>query len=145
MDDEKTFIYATAFNSILKKFIKFACDKSIVLKTNRIKQRVSLLINDAPLMAIEKAGPYILKYAENIKSRDEKFFMTVKFEEDSFDEDDDMDFRKNVIALVDQIRKIYSKCSLGEKNYLNDLADDLLIAYCSFEHHNRQKENVKKE
>jgi hypothetical protein len=140
MEDEKVFVHTTAFNSVLKKFIRFACDKSVALKTNRIKQRVSLLINDAPLLVLEKAGPYILKYADNIKARDEQFYMTVDVTE-HFDETDGEDLQKNVIALVNEARKIYStKCNEEEKEYLNDLADDLLISYCSYMYYIRQKE-----
>ena len=137
MEDDMVFAYTTAFNSVLKKFIKFACEKSIALKSNRLKERISLLINEAPLAVMEKSGPYILKYADNIKARDEKFYMTASFDEHFAD--DEPDLRKNIIALINKMRNIYKKCNIKEKDYLNDLADDMLIAYCSYLHHQRLK------
>jgi hypothetical protein len=138
MNDDKKFAYTTTFNSILKRFIKFACNKSIALKTNRVKDRVSMLINDAPLTIMESAGPYILKYAKSIKDRDEKFFMTVDLSE-HYDNKNDKT-KKDIVALIDQIRKIYKKCSDDEKAHLCDLSDDLLIAYCTYLTHQRDIE-----
>lgn len=137
MDDEKIFTYTTSFNSILKRFIKFACDKSLTLRTSRLKGRVSLIINDAPFLVLEKTGPYMLRYAKHIKERDEQFFLNEDFSEHYDDEDDET--RKDIIGLIDQVRKIYKRCSDKEKEHLNDLADDLLIAYCTYLSHIRSK------
>jgi hypothetical protein len=130
MDDEKIFTYTTTFNSVLKRLIKFTCTKSIALKTNRVKERVSMLINDAPLHVLESAGPYIIRYAEHIKSRDGHFFMNADLSNNYEDVIDNT--KKDIVSLIDQIRKIYKRCDEQEKEYLLDLADDLLIAYCTY-------------
>jgi hypothetical protein len=137
MNDEKKFTYTTSFNSILKKLIKFACSKSFALKTNRVKERVSLLISNAPLAVLENAGPYILKYAKNIKDRDEKFFMNVDLSEHYNGEN-----AKDIVEIINKIRKIYKQCNMKEKEYLCDLSDDLLITYCSYLSHQREIEKM---
>jgi len=133
MDDEKKFIYTTSFNSIMKKLIKFSCSKSFALKTNRIKERVSLLIDNAPLTVLEQAGPYILKYAKNIKNRDGEFFMNADFSENYSNDEN----KKDIVTVINRIRKIYKKCSTKEKEYICDLCDDLLITYCKYLSHQR--------
>jgi hypothetical protein len=131
--NDKVFEYTTIFNSILKRLISFSSDKSLVLKTNRIKGKLSLIIVNAPLSVMEVAGPYLLKYAEHIKLHDEKFFLNADFSED-FKKSDSNISTSDFKYLINQVRGVYIKCDIKEKRYLNELCDDLLISYCSYLH-----------
>jgi hypothetical protein len=85
------------------------------------------------------AGPYIIKYADNIKAHDEKFFLTADFTID-FDGDISEANAKLMKKLIKSIRKIYVRSPDMEKKYLNDLTDDLLIAYCSYLHYTNERD-----
>jgi hypothetical protein len=137
--NDKIFEYTTTFNSILKRLIGFSSEKSLLLKTNRIKGKISLLITNAPLVVMETAGPYLLKYAEHIKAYDEKFFLSTDFSV-NFKPDLDKKSVNDFKILINQVRGIYTKCDSREKKYLNELCDDLLIAYCSYLHYNNTGE-----
>lgn len=141
MDDE-LFMYTTSFNSVLKRMIKFACSKSLALKTHRVQARVALLINEAPLTVLQTAGPYIITYADHIKARNEEFFLNADFSKHYSNEAHGD--QKDVINLIDQVRKIYKKCDDKERALLNDLTDDLLIAYCMYVKRERECCNNKK-
>ena len=138
MDDE-LFTYTTSFNSVLKRIIKFACSKSLVLKTHKVQTRVSLLINDAPLMVLQTAGPYILTYADHIKARDDEFFLNADFSKHYVNENDNN--QKDIVNLINQVRKVYKQCNDKERSHLNDLTDDLLIAYCMYVKREREHEH----
>lgn len=143
--NENLFVHTTTFNSILKRIIKFACTKSIALKTNNVKSRVALLINEAPLIVLETAGPYLLQYAEHIKAHDEQFFLENDYSDHVIKSKElDSTDKKNILNLIDLIKKIYKKCNAKERMYLNDAVDDLLIAYCGYLCE-KQQVNEKKE
>jgi hypothetical protein len=141
--NDATFMHTTAFNSVLKRIIKFCCSKSIKLKTNNVKSRVSLLINEAPLLVLETAGPYFIEYADHIKAHDEEFFINTDYSI-HFNEDDDKEDKKNVLALIEIIKQIYKKCNAKERAFLNDAVDDLLISYCGFLSETRRESNETK-
>jgi hypothetical protein len=134
---DKIYEYTTMFNSVLKRITKFACEKSLMFRTNKLNEKISMLISTSPFAIMDIAGPYLIKYADNIKAHDEKFFLTTDFTKD-YDEDLSDEKVKTFSKLIKKTRKIYVKCSDMEKKYWNDLMDDLLIAYCSFLHYKNE-------
>lgn len=124
--------YINTFNSKLKQLIKFACTKEPKLKIGSANKRISLLINEAPLLVLELSGPYIFAFGDQIKSRDDTFFLdmdTTKHIESSHSDDND---KKLAIQLIDTIRKIWVKCTKKEQAFIADLSEDLLINFCGY-------------
>ncbi len=135
---DNIFAQTTSFNSILKRLIKFTTDKSIALRTHDLKKRISLLINENPLMVIDTLGPYLLEYAEQIKAHSGEFFINKDFtDEVSVDSADE---KEQILKLVRIIKKIYANSSITEREFVNDSMEDLLISYCRYLIEKRQDE-----
>ena len=123
------------FNSIIKRLVRFAVSKSMKLDWCNAVKRTKLLLDDAPLAAISALGPGLVKYRAQVMASDEKYFMTIDLSSDvpaEFVVD-----RKEIMGLIDTIKRVYATCTLAEqKNTLDDLKK-LLLTYDAYIKHRR--------
>lgn len=128
----KNYEYVVSFNSILKKLITFTASKSKILKIGNLKNRAFIAINTDPLVAITNVGPYLIKYAEVIKSHNLELMLDYDFKDET-DEISDTNDSNELLKVIGYIKKIYTtKCDKTEKLVVADLMDDLLIVYCNY-------------
>jgi hypothetical protein len=115
------------FNGTIKRLVRFATSKSTKLTIGGAVKRVKLLLDDAPLAAIQTVGPLLVKYREQVMSSDEKYFMTTDLSKDIPAEH--AADAKDIIALINDLKGIYEKCSQEDKKtVLNDMKQ-LLVSY----------------
>ncbi len=114
------------FNSTIKKLVRFAVGKSPKLDWGNAIKRVKLLLDDAPLAAMEALGPGLVKYRARVMASDEKYFLTCDLSSvipTVFSENG-----KEIVAMIGIIREVYATCTQAEQqNTLGDLKRLLML------------------
>lgn len=94
-----------------------------------LQNRVNLVTSVGPEHLIEKIGPALYKYKEQIKSRDESFFMNLEITPPAhFNENS----AQMLITFGESIRKMYSNAQAAEKDSVYKTVRQLLRLYVNY-------------
>jgi hypothetical protein len=88
-----------------------------------------LVTSVGPEHLIEKIGPALYKYKEQIKTRDENFFMNLKIiPPDTFNENS----AQMLITFGESIRRMYAGAATAEKDSVYRTIKQLLRLYVNY-------------
>ncbi len=94
-----------------------------------LQNRVNLVTSVGPEHLIEKIGPALYKYKEQIKKRDENFFMTLEIiPPENFNENS----AQMLITFGESIRGMYAGAQPAEKDSVYKTIKQLLRLYVNY-------------
>lgn len=116
------------FNSTLKQLFKTVIGQSKMLQAyalvNRSEKRLNMALNEAPFIGIEIMAPLLMKYANQIRARNDQFFMTAAFDDDVAPEYEQ--FRNDIAMAIAEMRTLYKTSSAEQKGEFNNAICKLL-------------------
>lgn len=127
----------TSFNNSVNEAIRML-DRRLVDEAGRalierLRKRLSLVRNVAANgreMVMKSAGPFLIKYSDQILERDESFFLAINIkQEHGHMIKPEEEF---VYDLVDQIKALYRKAKQQEKDMLYQLVLSMLTDYLGY-------------
>lgn len=133
------------FNRNLSQLVDIARKKTS--GDNRMEMIYDLLraINSiTPEIIITNAGPYIWKYRDYVKNRQEEFFLKHDFEgevKEYYQENEVDSFSQNeIVEIMDTMRGLYPSTSPQERELIWKMAQELLANYCIYIKCERERE-----
>jgi hypothetical protein len=118
------------FNGTVKKLVRFAASKSKKLTIGGAVKRTRLLLEEAPLSAMETLGPLLDKYRDKVVASDEKYFMETDLSKEIPEEH--AAEKKDIVELIEKLKKIYRKCKPADKQTVLGDMKQLLVSYDSY-------------
>ena len=91
---------------------------------NRNLKRIMLAINETPEFMLTESGPYLLKYADQIKNDNWEIFMNMDYKE--------IDNSQTSKVQIDILKNTYKMCTEKEKKIITNSVKELLSVYCKY-------------
>ena len=105
-------------------------------KTMRNNQRLAIVIAADPIWMIEHCGPFFIKYADMIQSRDWDGFLNLDFTEAKerykASEDGSAHSYDAMDGKIAFIKRVFIACDDKEKEKMGDAVQCLLSSYCKY-------------
>jgi hypothetical protein len=132
--------HANEFNSATKFLARvYALKKKGTFeeeKALRNNKRLAIVIASDPVWIIEHCGPFFLKYAEMIHSRDWDKLMEQDFTEEKKRYKTSEDGVKHSYDAMDGkivfIKRVFAACEDNEREAMGDSVQTLLSSYCEY-------------
>lgn len=124
--------FAIKINSDMRFLMRVFDNKSNTSDSYLAQRTVNSIIEKSPLLITRHAGPYLLKYAEQIKTGDDEFFMNTSFEGD-VKSNDIVDDTAKVMKYINMVKSVYQICDEEEKNMIKEKVSDILSNYCQYQ------------
>lgn len=121
--------HVDAFNSKLKQLTRTTISLSKALKAyaciNDSERKLSMALNEAPLIGIEIMGPFLEKYAGEIEAHDQAFFVSADFEAEVGPEW--AAFKDDIVMVIGRLKELYRKSDARQRKELHCLVEALLM------------------
>lgn len=94
----------------------------------RMQKTLNTAISADPTVVMNKVGPYLLKYAKQISTHEEKFFLSKEWDDDINNEKEP----DKAMGVIMSVKTVYETCNDVERNKIMETVSDMLSHFCEY-------------
>ena len=124
--------YVTKFNRIIKQLVCDLANRNPNdVDIRRFKDRTNIAIREAPVIVIDKMGPYLYKYKEKIFCGDRSFFIENDYDKEVKQSNSNKNINY-VKKIIFKIKVVFKELNENEKDEYIDKITKLLDIYIEY-------------